>query len=329
MERELWKVLYVVATKLDKPWGRWKYSTADIVVVYLWAVVHDRPMSWAVVKAHWPDDLRPICLPSQSQLSRRMRKDNVWQLMMEVEHTWLGLVAVCSMWVRMIDGKPLGYQLLVEQPNRAFLRHNKLEADGNLYKCNWMGQDVVSTHEKKTHIHGGHADLRDLHKQLTSTQGDEQWEVIQKHIDVRQVATFYAVHMLVSDWDGFFNNHFLYHDVSKTKKWTMYPWDQDKTWGSHDGVGGYDVFVDMPITTGMTGDRPPGWLRASRTGQGPTCAGFGRLFYVGGDQYGTQHRAESTGAERLYGRPCRDPVPAGRLPGGAVATRRLFPLRRA
>src|SRR5437016_1851463 len=48
MERELWKLLYLMATKLDKPWGHWKYSTADIVVVYLWCVISDRPMCWAV-----------------------------------------------------------------------------------------------------------------------------------------------------------------------------------------------------------------------------------------------------------------------------------------
>jgi hypothetical protein len=35
MERELWLLLYEIALKLDKHWGRWKYSTAEIVVVYL------------------------------------------------------------------------------------------------------------------------------------------------------------------------------------------------------------------------------------------------------------------------------------------------------
>ena len=58
---------------------------------------------------------------------------------------------------------------------------------------------------------------------------------------------------------GFFNNHFVYHDTQGTGKWTMYPWDQDKTWGYHDGIQGYDVFVKMPLTTGMAGDVPPGW----------------------------------------------------------------------
>jgi len=44
--------------------------------------------------------------------------------------------------------------------------------------------------------------------------------------------------MILSDWDGFFNNFFAYHDVHGSGKWTMYPWDQDKTWGHHDGNNG-------------------------------------------------------------------------------------------
>src|SRR5262249_31433148 len=49
------------------------------------------------------------------------------------------------------------------------------------------------------------------------------------------------------------------HDVHGTGKWTMYPWDLDKTWGDHDGIQGYEVFFDMPLTFGMAGDVPPGW----------------------------------------------------------------------
>jgi spore coat protein CotH len=64
--------------------------------------------------------------------------------------------------------------------------------------------------------------------------------------------------MVLSHWDGFFNNYFAYHDVHGTGQWTMYPWDQDKTWGFHDGITGYEVFTDMPLTFGMRGDRPPG-----------------------------------------------------------------------
>jgi hypothetical protein len=173
-----------------------------------------------------------------------------------------------------IDGRPIGFQMLIEQPNKAFLRHNGLKADGNLYKCLWYGNGLIGAHEKKTHTHAGHADLVQIAGQLNKTRGEDQWAVIRQNFDVGQVVTFYAVHMLLSDWDGFFNNHFLYHDVNGSGKWTMYPWDQDKTWGFHDGIRGYEVFFDMPLTFGMTGDRPVGgaWWRPAGHFSGPLLA---------------------------------------------------------
>jgi len=107
MERELWTSLFEMARKLDNLWGAWKFATSDILGAYLWAVVHDRPMCWATVKANWPEELRPPCLPSQSTLSRRMRCADVQQLMTAVEQVWLAVAGVCHCWVRLIDGKPL------------------------------------------------------------------------------------------------------------------------------------------------------------------------------------------------------------------------------
>ncbi len=159
-----------------------------------------------------------------------------------------------------VDGRPVGYQLLVEQPNKAFLRHNGLKADGNLYKSQWVGRNVRAAHEKKTHIHAGHDDLVQLYDRLTTTRGDEQWAVIKKEFDVVQTVNYYAINMVLSHWDGYFNNYFLYHDSPGTGKWTLYPWDQDKTWGYHDGLRDEPlVFTDMPLTFGMQGDTPPGW----------------------------------------------------------------------
>lgn len=107
MERELWKSLYALAVQLDKAWGDWKFSVSDIIGTYLWAVVHDRPMDWAVDKDNWPNDLCPVRLPSQSTLSRRMRKSDTQQLMTEMETTWLALVSASTMLIKTIDAKPL------------------------------------------------------------------------------------------------------------------------------------------------------------------------------------------------------------------------------
>jgi hypothetical protein len=63
--------------------------------------------------------------------------------------------------------------------------------------------------------------------------------------------------MLISDWDGFFNNYYLYHDLHGTGKWSFFPWDEDKTWGEYDGWNDRPL-VDLPLSYGSEGDRPPG-----------------------------------------------------------------------
>lgn len=174
----------------------------------------------------------------------------------------IGMSAPRAGFVRLtVDGRPCGYQAWVEQPNKAFLRRNKIGDEGHLYKLLWYGQGLKGQHEKKTRIKEGHADLEALIEALKSTDDpDAQWQLIRKNFDVPQVIDYFAVNMCLSHWDGFFNNYFTYHDVGGTGKWTLYPWDQDKTWGFHDGIHGNDVFYDMPVTFGMNGDRLPGLL---------------------------------------------------------------------
>ena len=157
-----------------------------------------------------------------------------------------------------VDGRMVGYHLVVENPNRSFIRRNKLDDGGDLFKIRWFGRGVAGQHERKTNPQGGHDDLVALIDQLRRTKGDEQWKVIQENFNVNEVATYFAINMVLSHWDGYFNNYFTYHDTHGTKKWEMYPWDQDKTWGYYDGIGGDDVFFDMPLTFGMQGDPRPG-----------------------------------------------------------------------
>lgn len=170
-----------------------------------------------------------------------------------------GNPASLSQFIRLnVDGHMLGYHLMIEQPNKSFLRRNGLRDDGDLYKILWYQSGVVGQHEKKTNPTTGHDDLVKTVRSLQTLRGEAQWKYIQENFDVNEVATYFAVNMVLSHWDGYFNNYFCYHDLKGTKKWQMYPWDQDKTWGFHDGLGDYDFFYNMPLTFGMQGDRPPG-----------------------------------------------------------------------
>ncbi len=174
------------------------------------------------------------------------------------------------------DGHPLGYQLLLEQPNKAFLTRNQRDDRGYLYKVNYWSQGLVAQHGKRTRRATTSEDLVALHSGLTGKSGDAQWEFIRQNFNVEEFTGYYAVNMCIQNWDGFFNNYYLYHDAEGTGKWEMYPWDEDKTWGDYDGASpSYDWYT-MPLTFGMSEGsarfgggfgfggggwwRPPGWF---------------------------------------------------------------------
>jgi hypothetical protein len=195
-----------------------------------------------------------------------------------------GLAAPLTQHARVwLDGQTVGYFLMVEQPNKAFLRRNGRDPDGNLYKILWFGDGVVSQHQKKTNKANGHQDIVGLIEQLNRTKGAEQWQIIRTNFNVEAMTIYYAVNMCIQNWDGFFNNHFVYHDLRPGGKWEVFPWDEDKTWGDYDGASRRYDWYEMPLTFGMNGEgggggggggffggsrggfgggwwRPPGWF---------------------------------------------------------------------
>jgi hypothetical protein len=82
MEGQLWRRLYSVVSALGKwhPYKGKQFSDTWIVVVYLWAVLHDRPTVWACDEKNWPTEMRWHLLPSQSTMSRRLRTVGVLSL---------------------------------------------------------------------------------------------------------------------------------------------------------------------------------------------------------------------------------------------------------
>jgi spore coat protein H len=161
------------------------------------------------------------------------------------------------------QGKPIGYHLLVEQPNSSFLRRQKLDPDGNLYKLLWYGNGIIGQHEKKNNPESDHTDLLAAINGLNRLEGEAQWKFIQDHFNVDEVVNYFAASMCVQNWDGFFNNYFAYHGPGKAGRWEMIPWDQDKTWGDYDGASADFDWYEMPLTYGMKGDREPGSGRFS------------------------------------------------------------------
>jgi len=76
--------------------------------------------------------------------------------------------------------------------------------------------------------------------------------------------------MCIQNWDGFFNNYFMYHDSGGTGRWEIYPWDEDKTWGDYDGASARYDWYTMPLSFGMN----EGGSTGSRNGRGNFRRGF-------------------------------------------------------
>jgi Transposase DDE domain len=107
MERELWLVLYKLARECDPApcWELVTFFDHQIVGVFLWAVVHDRPVSWACDPLSWPKGLWKGKLPSQSTLSRRLPTTEVQRLLGTMEGQLASLKQ--GGFVLLLDGKPL------------------------------------------------------------------------------------------------------------------------------------------------------------------------------------------------------------------------------
>ncbi len=76
MDSREWPAIYQTLRRIDRALPRagrkCRYTDMQIVAMYLWTVLHDRPLSWAVQRANYGRGFRPRRLPSYSQFKRRL-----------------------------------------------------------------------------------------------------------------------------------------------------------------------------------------------------------------------------------------------------------------
>ena len=82
MEREYWREVCRVLDRVGDRRPKWcEFTDREVVRVFLWAVLHDRPISWACRRGNWPGQARRRRLPSCSTMSRRLRCLSVLKLL--------------------------------------------------------------------------------------------------------------------------------------------------------------------------------------------------------------------------------------------------------
>jgi hypothetical protein len=110
MEGELWTILYawvVAEAKLRPRRKRVRYGDWVILLVVLWAALHDRPLSWACRAGSWggADALPWESLPSPATVSRRTRQPSFWLLFAAVFDAVRAADGPPPL-ARVVDGKP-------------------------------------------------------------------------------------------------------------------------------------------------------------------------------------------------------------------------------
>jgi Transposase DDE domain len=109
MERELFVLLISIVDSLPefrhRP-AKARFTDRDIVLVWMWAVLHDRPIDWACKRQNWPWHDRKRPLPSGSTMSRRLRTESVRRLGPRVLEA-LRVPSTDPRALLLMDGKPL------------------------------------------------------------------------------------------------------------------------------------------------------------------------------------------------------------------------------
>src|SRR5215469_1568420 len=111
MNREQWNLIFNTVKRISRrvvieqrP-QRLRFGDWLIVSMFMWAVAHDRPQSWACSRENYNSLFRPRQLPSVSQFNRRMNHPRVLEILLRVHRELGGDITATAL--SYLDGKPL------------------------------------------------------------------------------------------------------------------------------------------------------------------------------------------------------------------------------
>jgi hypothetical protein len=154
-------------------------------------------------------------------------------------------------WFRVIEdpgtrNESMTQRLIVQQINEKFLEMNDRDSDTDLYKLEWNIGFVKHTNKDE-----GSDSIQELLTALNTRNETVLKSQIEQYLDVEEFLTYSVANVLCSNWDGFFNNNWMYlNPEDDGGKWEVIPWDLDKIWGFTDSQF---MFVEMPVDFPLDG----------------------------------------------------------------------------
>jgi hypothetical protein len=173
----------------------------------------------------------------------------------------LGVLTPRCDWYRVVENGQHTQCIATQQPNERFLAINGRDDTGNIYKVAYQeknafpnGYSSWTRYTKKTNVDEGDDDLIQLSDAIHSADPVARAKALRRFLVVEEVMAYSVAGVLISNWDGFFNNMFLCHNPPPIDRWECIPWDLDKTFGYTDGYPPHDtMFVEMPLTFPLDG----------------------------------------------------------------------------
>jgi len=106
MEGHVWRMIERLLLSVEGKARRCTYSDREILLVSLWAILHDRPMVWACQAENWSEAFRPPRLPDPSTLSRRWQQTSLRNKAYALHKYSVETLGVPCRYAA-IDGRPL------------------------------------------------------------------------------------------------------------------------------------------------------------------------------------------------------------------------------
>ena len=190
MEQSQWSVVRQAIRRVTRSFPklpRAHYSDFLITCLYFWAVLHDRPMTWALQRCHYNRSFRPRKLASLSQLNRRIASDRFQQILQRVHRQRAGDSRCRGL---ILDGQALCVSPVSQDRDarsghisggmgKGYKLHAVVDSEGNIPVFSVM---PLNTHEMPVARRMLQALPHDLTGILILADGNYDAHVLHKHV---------------------------------------------------------------------------------------------------------------------------------------------------
>lgn len=135
------------------------------------------------------------------------------------------------------NGAFFGLYVFLEQPDDDWFTRHGISEDGAHYKAYAQAEAVGSEaelhalYEKETREDEDFSDLFEFLQGINQNDPESRRNYVLDHVDIPAMVNYLAVQAIIHNNDHVAKNYYLYRDTTGTRRWTMYPWDMDLTFG--------------------------------------------------------------------------------------------------